>query len=190
MSNQAKGSVTEQVFEAAATYYQNSRQLSWYKTYPEFVVLEHYEGGHVRGFFRDKATADYVLSVVVQDDLGRPYSQSVWIEVKGFSVKKLTHTRKHKQGLHQFDQMMQASEDGLAWGFYLVEWSVKNNDPVWSLHDVHDLERKADHIIFRYEAGHPVNMTYGWPEFRPAIIHLMAHDASLRRWAGLVLPPL
>lgn len=174
-NNQAKGSVTEQVFEQAATYYRNNGELAFYKTFPEFVVLGEANEGNVRGFFRDKATADYVLSVIVHDDLGRPYGQAVWIEIKGFYVKDLT-TRKHKQGLHQFDQMKKAMTDGLAWGFYLTEWTSKRYDPVWVLYNVADLTREADHIPFGFANGHLVNSPLGWPEFLPAIFELMATD--------------
>ncbi len=174
MHNQAKGSVTEQIFEQAATYYRNNRELTFCKTYPPFTVTETDADGKTIGFFQKEGPPDYILSLIVQDDLGRTYGQSVWIEVKGFSVKALTHTRKHRQRLHQYDMMRQAHDDGKAEGFYLTEWAVKGADPIWALYDVTALNRETDHIAFKLAKGHIVPSLLGWPEFKPIMIEILS----------------
>ena len=134
-ASKKKGGVTEELFELAANYYRNDGRLNWHKTYPEFVVLEQTDEGHTVGFFRDVAAADYVLS------LPQMNGRTVWVEVKGFITA--AHTRKHTQGLHQYDQMALSERDGDAAGFYLVCWTDKKNwrDPLWRLYPVASLEK-------------------------------------------------
>ncbi len=176
-NNQKKGNITQKVFEQAANYYRNNGQLAWRRTHPEFVVRESAddEKSLVTGFFREPATADYCLSLIVHDDLKRTFGQAAWIEIKGVTVKKLGDSYTITERLHQYDQMAEDQHDGLAWGYYLVEWSSKTHDPSWTLYPVRDLQRDFDRIIFHYDLGLPVPSLGGWPEFYPVII---AHAAQ------------
>ncbi len=152
-----RGTQAEQEFDIACRYYRNNYLIDWHPTFPEFVVLGHLEDGAVRGFFKDKGTADRVIS------LAKLGGRTCWVEIKSFA-RLDQKTLNDKKDIHQYDMMLAAVEDGKALAFYAVRWKWRKIIE-WRFYPVSDLKRQYKEIVFEREAGLLVPSLKGWPEW-------------------------
>lgn len=157
-----RGTQAEQEFDIACRYYRNQYLIDWQKTFPEFVVLGRLINGEVRGFFRDKGTADRVIS------LAKLRGRTCWVEIKSFA-RQDQKTLSDKKDAHQYDMMLAAVEDGKALAFYAVRWKWKKIIE-WRFYPIPDFKRQHRKIVFEREAGLFVPSLGGWPEWLDVIL--------------------
>lgn len=155
-----RGTLAEQEFDYACRYYRGNCLLDWQPTYPEFVVVKRSSDGTVRGFFKEKGSADRVISLVQLD------GQTCWVEIKSFLAKD-RHTL--DKGIHQYDQMLASIEDGGAMAFYITRWEW-HKEVEWRLYELPALVKNDGKIIFKREAGWFVPSPLGWPDWLPVLL--------------------
>lgn len=155
-----RGSLAEREFDIACRYYRSNYLLDWRPTYPEFVVVQRLPDKTVRGFFKEKGTADRVLSLV---QLG---GQTCWVEIKGFARKD---QKTLSEGIHQYDQMLASVQDGWALAYYAVRWEWRK-EVEWRFYAVKSLQKEEDKIVFERETGLFVPSPLGWPDWLSVVV--------------------
>lgn len=160
-----RGTQAEQEFDIACRYYRNNYLIDWHPTFPEFVVLGHLEDGVVRGFFKDKGTADRVIS------LAKFNGKTCWAEIKSFAAKG-KKTLSDEKDTRQYDMMLAAVEDGQAMAFYAVRWKW-NKIIEWRLYPITGLKKEEGKIIFERKKGFLILSPFGWPDWMETLnVHI------------------
>ena len=169
------GDLAEELFQCAARYYAAERWISYRKTNPPFVPLgeiqEEHEtrfgptAGNLYGFFDDKSTADWVVTI------RHLRAASVWIETK--RVTSAQNSTNLKKGLHQFDQMNDDFETGGAMGFYLVMWDHPSIETDWRLYPISQIVRLHDRIRLYRRNGIMIPATNNWPEWYTPVFNIV-----------------
>lgn len=171
-----KGELTELIFYNTCIQYRNQGKLSFFKTFPEFTVIEPgkkarrgNKGTLTKGFFNDKALPDWHITVNRNDGLSIP----VWMDTKGVTTDK-TWYNLTGAAIAQWDRMIEDLNDSNTLGFFFVEWmSPENsNDREWLLFPVNEVypNDSRKHIKIKKKDGIPAPLDGDTPDFLPIII--------------------
>ncbi len=174
-----EGDLTESQVDVGLSYYHRQRLACGVPTYPKVLV---------RGFNQDKRVFEVRFTEQGAPDRAVAIAQLggrlCWLEIKSWQREdKMTLTK----GLHQFRQMKDSVETGGALGFYLVKWKTKTGSD-WRLHpvqglaeEVQGLAEENSRILFRRNAGLPVDSSLGWPDWLDVVVKWVKAEERERR---------